>query len=263
MEAHTAQQTCSRRVARVLMRNALQPASAANTLHTFYSTLYKTYGPQHWWPARTRLEMIVGAYLTQATAWTSVERSIANLRRAGCLGLAGLRGTTERDLQSLIRPSGFVQRKAASLLAFVSFLDAEHGSSLDRLRRQNPKQTRQQLLALPSVGAETADAILVYALGHPAIVVDEYLRRIARRHGLLRAHGQQEDFALRSAAEVMLQTRVQATALADAQEFHALVVAVGKRHCKAAAQCSGCPLEEFLPRVQADNPRKRRQSSGN
>ncbi len=229
------------------MRNTLPAKTAADALHTFYSTLCKAYGPQHWWPARTRFEVIIGAYLTQATAWASVERSIANLRRAGCLSLDGLRRTPSSQLQALIRPSGFARRKAASLRAFVSFLDAQHGGSLDRLRRQNQVQTRQQLLALPGVGPETADAILVYALGHPAIVIDTYLRRVAHRHGLIPATAERFDPELRSAAEEMLSARAPESALACAQEFHAVIVEVGKRHCRVTAQCEGCPLQKFLP----------------
>jgi endonuclease-3 related protein len=233
------------------MRNTLQTETAAAALHTFYSTLCNAYGPQHWWPARTRFEVIIGAYLTQATAWASVERSIANLRRAGCLSLDGLRRTPSSQLQALIRPSGFARRKAASLRAFVSFLDAQHGGSLDRLCRQNPVQTRQQLLALPGVGPETADAILVYALGQPAIVIDTYLRRVAHRHGLIPAAAERFDPELRAAAEEMLSAPAPEPTLARAQEFHAVIVEVGKRHCRAMAQCEGCPLQKYLPKVSA------------
>lgn len=247
MEADVAQQARSRRAVRGVDSSPPQTAQIAATLQRYYSALYEAHGPQHWWPAQTPLEVIVGAYLVQATAWSSVERSLANLRGAGCLTLAGLRRTPERELQALIRPSGFVHRKAEALLAFVQFLDAQHGGSLTRLSRQYPGQTRQQLLALPGVGPETADAILVYALGHPSVIVDEYLRRVALRHGLIPAVVRGWNGHLRTAAEQMLATRAPAAALADAQEFHALIVAVGKRHCQAQPRCAGCPLEKFLP----------------
>jgi endonuclease-3 related protein len=238
------------------MSRPAQSDRAASMLQGFHAALYQAYGPQYWWPARTRLEVIVGAYLTQATARTSVERSIANLRRAGCLSLAGLRRTPDSKLRALIRPSGFARRKAASLRAFVNYLDAQHGGSLARLSRQNPAQTRQQLLALPGVGAETADAILTYALGHPALVIDTYLRRVAHRHGLIPAARERFDPELRAAAQRLLTASTPAVALAEAQEFHALIVAVGKRHCRAQAQCSGCPLEGFLPGASAKAPQQ-------
>ncbi len=237
------------------MSRASQIGRVASTLHAFSSALYRAYGPQHWWPARTRFEVIVGAYLTQATAWASVERSLANLRRAGCLNLDGLRRTPVSQLQALIRPSGFVRRKAASLRAFVDFLDAQHGGSLTRLSRQDVLRTRRQLLALPGVGPETADVILVYALGHPAIVIDTYLRRVAHRHGLIPAAAERYDPELRAAAEQMLSAPALEPVLARAQEFHAWIVEVGKRHCRATAQCEGCPLQKFLPRASVQMKR--------
>ncbi len=230
-------------------QGSVELQSSAQTLHALHVALYAHYGPQHWWPAETRFEMIVGAYLTQATAWRSVEHSIKNLRDTGLLNIAGIRKTPEEELRVLIRPSGFVQRKAASLRAFVNFLDQHYAGSLDRLCQQRPEVARQQLLALPGVGPETADAILLYALDHPVIVVDEYLRRVGLRHGL--GHGlvadKSTDARLRHLATEMLQQRVLDTALEDAREFHALIVEVGKQHCRATAQCAGCPLERFLP----------------
>ena len=217
--------------------------AAPRILRNFHDQLMAAYGPQQWWPAQTPLEVIVGAYLTQNTAWRSVERSIANLVEQEVMNLDGLRAIPEEELRSLIRPSGYMVRKAAAIKAFVGFLDREHGSSLARLAAQPTNIVRRQLLALPGVGEETADAILLYALLHPVAVVDEYLRRIADRHGL----------APRERKYSEVQQLVHATFEPDPpefqtqllNEFHALVVAVGKNHCGPQARCQGCPLASF------------------
>lgn len=212
--------------------------------------LAKAYGPQYWWPAKTAFEVVVGAYLTQNTAWTAVERSLANLRGAGALSMEGLRALSLNRLQKLIRPSGFYSRKAPALKAFVAMLDAEFKGSLDVLAATETRVLRERLLALPGVGGETADAILLYALGHAVPVADEYLRRIAERHRLLTpAPGRN-----RKGYEALVQLTREAFVkdpIADQprlfNEFHALTVAVGKKHCAVVADCESCPLAADLP----------------
>jgi endonuclease III related protein len=218
----------------------IDPTAAARSLRSFHDKLLSAYGPQQWWPAKTPLEVIVGAYLTQNTSWRAVERSIANLAAQGLMNLKGLRAIGEDDLRLLIRPSGYMVRKAAAIKAFVAFLDREYSGSLDALAAQPVARIRAQLLALFGVGEETADAILVYALGHPVVVVDEYLRRIAARHGLA-SHGEKY-LALQKLATEAFAHDPPASQLALSNEFHALVVAVGKRHCGSRARCEGCPL---------------------
>jgi len=214
-----------------------------------HDELAKAYGPQHWWPAKTRFEVILGAYLTQNTAWKAVEHSLANLRAAGALTVNGLRSLSREELVRCIRPSGFTTRKAPALKAFINLLDEEFSGSLDKLAAGSTEVLRARLLALPSVGPETADAILLYALKHPLPVADEYLRRIVTRHRLLAlplSHNRQ-------AYESMAALTRQAFA-ADApknhtrlfNEFHALTVAVGKTHCRRVAHCAGCPLAADL-----------------
>jgi endonuclease III related protein len=214
--------------------------SPAARLRLLYEHLVAAYGPQSWWPAKTPLEVIIGAYLTQNTSWRAVERSIENLRLGGALTLEGLRTTPEEQLRLLIRPSGYMVRKAAAILAFVAFLDREYSGSLDRLASQPIAILRQQLLELPGVGPETADAILLYALGAPVMVVDEYLRRVAARHGLT---GERPRYAaLQQLAEAAFAGDDRATHLQHFNEFHALIVEAGKRHCGPKAKCEGCPL---------------------
>jgi endonuclease-3 related protein len=222
-----------------------------------HDQLRVAYGPQHWWPAETAFEMILGAYLTQNTAWKAVERSLANLRAAGALTLDGLRSLTLEELQRLIQPSGFPTRKAPALKAFVAMLDAEFGGSLDSLAATTTDALRRRLLSLPGVGPETADAILLYALGHPVPVADEYLRRIAERHRLLTPAPGRDRKGYDSLADLTRQAFASDAAKNQARlfnEFHALTVAVGKAHCRRTALCAGCPLAADLEERQADVP---------
>ena len=217
--------------------------AAGPILRNFHDQLAAAYGPQQWWPAQTPLEVIVGAYLTQNTSWRGVERSIANLVAHGVMNLEGLRAIQEEELRVLIRPSGYMVRKAAAIKAFVAFLDREHGSSLARLAAQPTNVVRRQLLALPGVGEETADAILLYALLHPVAVVDEYLRRIADRHGLA---GRDRKYAdVQQLVDAAFANDPPEFRLQLYNEFHALVVAVGKNHCGPKPRCEGCPLAPF------------------
>jgi endonuclease-3 related protein len=215
-----------------------------------HDQLAETYGPQHWWPAETSFEMILGAYLTQNTTWKAVERSLANLRAAGALTVDGLRSIPLQELQRLIQPSGFPTRKAPALKAFVALLDAEFGGSLELLAASPTDALRRRLLALPGVGPETADAILLYALGHAVPVADEYLRRIAERHRLLTPPPGRNRKGYDSLADLTRQAFASDAAKNQAllfNEFHALTVAVGKAHCGRTARCADCPLAGDLP----------------
>ncbi len=224
-------------------------ADPAQRLRRMHDLLLRAYGPQHWWPARTSFEVILGAYLTQNTAWTAVERSLTNLRAAGALTLDGLRSIPVSELRRLIRPSGFITRKAPALKAFVAMLDEEFSGSLQILADQPTTALRHRLLQLPGVGPETADAILLYALGHPIPVADEYLRRIAERHQLLDLPANRSRISYEALTD--LTRRAFAADPASGQtslfnEFHALTVAVGKAHCGRTARCEGCPLAAEL-----------------
>ena len=227
------------------------------------------WGPQDWWPAYTRFEVIVGAFLTQNTAWTNVERALDRLRVEGTLNLDGVRRTPVRKLARMIRPSGYFRQKAKRLKSFVRYLDSQYGGSLHRMFAQSTDKLRQELLAVNGVGPETADSILLYAGGHPVFVVDAYTRRIFERHGLITAKTRYEE--IRELVERAFQhptpprseepptsplagrrrhkfviRRAPAAARAF-DEFHALLVQAAKHHClKAQAKCSGCPLERFL-----------------
>jgi endonuclease-3 related protein len=225
-----------------------EPAPAQR-LRRMHDALLRAYGPQHWWPAKTPFEVILGAYLTQNTAWKAVERSLVNLREAGALTVKGLRKIPLAKLRKLITPSGFYTRKAPALKAFVTMLDKEFGGSLEHLAGLPTAVLRQRLLDLPGVGSETADAILLYALGHAVPVADEYLRRIAERHGLLETAPDRARISYDALTD--LTRRAFAGDAKENQarlynEFHALTVAVGKAHCGRTARCENCPLAEDL-----------------
>ncbi len=250
-----------------------------NQILQHYRELYRAWGPQHWWPAETPFEVIVGAYLTQNTAWTNVELALANLRQAQLLSVEGIRKVSQLRLERLIRPSGYFRQKAARLKMFVSFLDRNYGGSLDRLFAQPTAKLREELLSLNGVGPETADSILLYAGNHPVFVVDAYTRRILERHGILpektsyeeirelfqRAMEpvvRQQEFMPASSAPRLeaslrgaphppstMSTAARTALVQVYNEMHGLIVGVGKNYCrKTKPLCEECPLQQFLPR---------------
>lgn len=217
----------------------------ATRLRQMHDRLAAAYGPQSWWPAETPLEVVLGAYLTQNTAWKSVERSLANLKAHGVSSIESLCKIPVNQLAELIRPSGFATRKAPALKAFATMLHHEFSSSLDSLAALPTEVIRKRLIMLPGVGPETADAILLYALGHPVPVADEYLRRIAERHELADRPLQRNQKGYETLVQLSREAFAGVPPAEQAQvfnEFHALVVAVGKTHCRKVAQCEGCPL---------------------
>jgi len=215
-------------------------ASPAARLRALYDRLLETYGPQQWWPAKTPLEVVVGAYLTQNTAWTSVEQSLRNLQEHHLLSIDGLRRISEDELRTHIRPSGYMIRKAAAIKAFIAFLDEQFEGSLEKLAAEPSAISRPRLLALPGVGPETADAILLYALAQPAMVVDEYLRRVVTRHALLPTTAKYSQ--IQSFAETAFTHDPPESLAQHYNEFHAVIVHVGKQHCGRAPRCESCPL---------------------
>ena len=210
-------------------------------LEHYFEALHSVLGPQHWWPARTRFEVILGAILTQNTAWVNVERAIANLRRERLLTPRAIERAPAPRLARLIRSSGYFRQKTKKLKAFVRFLRVEFGGSLARMFRTPTAQLRARLLAVHGVGPETADSILLYAGEHPVFVVDAYTRRILSRHGLASEKAGYE--VIREFFESRLPRD---SALFS--EYHALLVQVGKNWCRPSApRCETCPLRPFLP----------------
>ncbi len=212
-----------------------------NSLPLYYQTLFDHLGPQNWWPARTPFEVIVGAILTQNTSWTNVERAIANLRRERLLAPLALERVSTARLAALIRSSGYFRQKAKRLKAFVRFLRAEYSGSLTRMFGTPTLALREKLLAVHGIGPETADSILLYAGHKDVFVVDAYTKRIFSRHGFVPEDVPYEE--LRSLIESALPRDV-----SRYNEFHALLVQVGKNWCRPREpRCAGCPLHSFLP----------------
>ncbi len=207
-------------------------------LEEIFTRLGAAYGPQHWWPADTRTEVVIGAILTQNTAWTNVERAIDNLKRAGAVDFKILRDLRESELGELIRPSGTYRVKAARLKAFVEFLWDRHRGSLTSALDGELEDARANLLGIHGIGPETADAILLYAGDRPTFVVDAYTKRVLRRHGVIGDGATYE--SVRSLFHDAIRSDVRAY-----NEYHALFVELGKRHCRMTARCEGCPLTDM------------------
>ena len=206
-----------------------------------FDALFAAHGPQHWWPGRTRFEVIVGAILTQNTSWKNVELAIANLRRARLLSPAAVQKIAPAGLARHLRPSGYYRQKTKTLKTFVAFLYKNHGGSLNHLFATPTAGLREQLLALRGIGPETADSILLYAGKHPVFVVDAYSRRILERHRLAQPKSTYEE--LRATFESALPRDHRLF-----NEFHALIVHTGKHFCrKSDPRCTQCPLQPFLP----------------
>lgn len=204
-----------------------------------YQVLDKALGPQHWWPAKTHFEIMVGAILTQSTAWTNVEKAIANLGRNRLLTPRAMARVDLKQLAGLIRPSGYFNQKAARLKNFLAFL-SRHGS-LKKMFGTPKGRLRKELLALNGIGPETADSILLYAGGHPVFVVDAYTKRIFSRHGWV---GERVDY---ETMQNLFHEHLPRNAPMFNQ-YHALLVNIGKNFCRRQMPlCEKCPLEVLLP----------------
>ncbi len=266
-------------------------------IRSFFETLRNAWGAQYWWPAESAFEVIVGAILTQNTAWTNVEKALVNLRAAKALSVTVIRKIPVRNLEKLVQPAGFFRQKAARLKRFVEWLDQRHGGSLQRMFARPTEELRTELLNLNGIGPETADSILLYAGQHEVFVVDAYTRRILERHRVVRPEAKYDD--IRRIIERALQTPRVTSEVAesplptnegepgprppeetviprvhvpstmsvaprsslaqDFNEFHALIVQVGKHYCLSRlARCEQCPLGVYLHRPVVFSKSKRR-----
>ena len=204
-----------------------------------YEGLYKHFGPQGWWPADSAFEVVVGAILTQNTSWTNVERAIANLKKERLLTFKKMRGIDEKRLARLIRPAGYYNIKARRLKGFLKFFDENYAGSFKRMKRKSVASLRQELLGVNGIGPETADSMLLYALGKPVFVVDAYTRRIMSRHRISGVNDGYE--AIQSLFMKNLANNVDLF-----NEYHALLVRCAKELCKKKKEnCKACPLDDI------------------
>ena len=210
-------------------------ATTAQALNSIYDRLFQRYGPQHWWPGDTPFEVIIGAILTQSTAWSNVEKAIANLKSAGLLDPISLDEIATEKLATLIRPSGYYNAKAAKLKAFVEWLTRDYGGSLDRLFELDTSDLRKELLSIHGIGPETADSILLYAARRPVFVIDAYTKRIIERLGLAPSSDSYEAFQ-------RLFTDNLPPDEGMFNEYHALFVRHGKEVCRKTPKCDICCL---------------------
>ena len=202
-------------------------------VRAIFDRLSGAYGPQAWWPAQGRFEMMVGALLTQRTTWRNAERAIAALRRSDALSPEVLASLPVHEIEALVRPAGTFRVKAARLWALARWYVDSGGSGA--MATRSTADLRTELLGLSGVGPETADDMLVYAFGRPVFVVDAYARRILSRYGWAKGDEPYD----RLSAAIADAFGPDAAALG---EFHALLVEHGKRHCRATPRCEGCPL---------------------
>jgi len=211
--------------------------TTADRLHTLYERMFAHLGPQHWWPAETPFEVMVGAILTQNTAWKNVERAIANLKGVGLMSLATLSALPTGLLAEYIRPAGYYNIKAGRLHNLLQYINEHHGGDVEAFLSQPLPQFREQLLSIKGIGRETADSILLYAAGLPIFVVDTYTHRILVRHQVI-----DEEYGYEAIQELFMDNLACDVRLYN--EYHALLVRVGNVYCKKKnPDCAACPLQ--------------------
>lgn len=203
-----------------------------------FNRLHGHFGPQGWWPGDTPFEVMVGAVLTQNTNWNNVEKAVDNLKRAGELSFERMSVLPVDLLAEYIRPAGYFNIKASRLVNLLSMIDEEFSGSVDTMMQQETDTLRKVLLSVKGIGPETADSILLYACERPVFVVDAYTYRVLLRHDLI-----PEEFGYDEIQELFMDSMEQDTQIFN--EFHALLVCVGKEYCKKTKpRCLGCPLED-------------------
>lgn len=204
------------------------------SLLSLYWRLFHHFGGQEWWPADSPFEVVIGAILTQNTAWTNVEQAISALKGAQLIDPERLLITPAPKVESLIRPTGYFRQKAQRLKGFSQVLIEDFEGDLGRMLGGPLLKTRQTLLSIRGLGPETADSVLLYAGGRPIFVIDAYTKRILHRLGLTESEKYrdlQKLFERNLPADVPLY-----------QEYHALFVAQGKEYCRKVPRCSPCPI---------------------
>jgi endonuclease-3 related protein len=218
---------------------------ARQQLQEIYYRLLDAFGPQHWWPGETQFEIIVGAILTQNTSWTNVEKAITNLKTAGLLEPDKLHTLDAAELEQVIRPAGYFRLKTKRLRNFLQWLIDNYEGNLETVDGIDTRRLREELLAVSGIGPETADSILLYAFNRPVFVVDAYTARVAVRHGLIEPDIDYEQL------QYLFESNLETDA-ALFNEFHALLVCVGKDFCKPKPKCRHCPLNPLPHQIEPD-----------
>ena len=211
--------------------------SRKGKIKNFYKTLFNKYGPQYWWPAESKFECIIGAILTQNTSWSNVLKSISLLKKNDLISLDKIDAVPLDVLAQIIRSSGYYNQKALKIKRFVNFVIDNYSGNLSRFLNEDLYTLRNKLLSIKGIGPETADSIILYAANKPVFVVDAYTHRILVRHNLIT-----EDTDYDGIQEFFMDSLPEDAAMFN--EYHALLVKLGKEHCrKKNPICDGCPLE--------------------
>jgi endonuclease-3 related protein len=205
-------------------------------LMKIYRTLYQTYGSRHWWPGDTSFEVMVGAILTQNTSWRNVEKAIQKLKRKGVLNPRGMHRLKKSQLAPLIKSSGYYRIKTDRLKFFIDFFFEEYDGNVKKMGRERLGVLREKLLGVKGIGPETADSILLYGLRKPIFVVDAYTKRFLSRHGLISEKASYEEVQKLFMDHLPMDEKL-------FNEYHALLVHLGKTVCKKIPRCDACPLK--------------------
>lgn len=204
-------------------------------LTEIYDKMLEKFGPQHWWPGDTPFEIMVGAILTQNTNWTNVEKAIGNLKRQGILDPHAMLQLAPASLAELIRPAGYFNVKTQRLRNFLSYFVETYDGDVARMRERSLSTLREELLSVKGIGRETADSILLYALEKPSFVIDAYTHRVLSRHFLITEESDYDEMQ-----QLMMSSFPEE--VKHYNEYHALLVRIGKDFCKPKPQCENCPL---------------------
>jgi endonuclease-3 related protein len=206
-------------------------------INDIHEALYSHYGPQKWWPADSVLECIIGTILTQNTTWKNVEKAINQLKQRGLISINRLSTISTDKLAQIIRSSGYYNQKAMKLKNFASFVNTNYAGNLDEMLGEQLYTLREKLLSIKGIGPETADSIILYAAKKPVFVIDAYTFRILNRHGLIA-----EDSNYQEIQDLFMDSLPDDAEMFN--EYHALLVKVGKERCKKKSPvCIGCPLQ--------------------
>lgn len=230
---------------RVLRKKGVHHLLNNSLLLEIYKRLFEYFGPQGWWPADDPFEVVVGAILTQNTGWGNVENAIENLKKEGLLNPTSLYRLPVERLASIIRPSGYYNIKAKRLKAFLELLFKGYSGDLDLIFKEETFKLRERLLSIKGIGEETADSILLYAGGRPIFVVDSYTKRILSLHNIISS-----ELSYRDVQQIFMKALPHNAQLFN--EYHALIVGVGKEFCKNKPLCERCPLS-FLFIIAKDD----------
>jgi endonuclease-3 related protein len=207
-------------------------------VNDIYGRLSQAYGPQHWWPAESPFEVMVGAVLTQSAAWTNVEKAIRNLKTAQVLSPEAIRNMSFSELSEYVKPSGYYNVKARKLKALVYWFGENYADDIGRMAEIETQKMREELLAVYGIGPETADSILLYALGKAVFVIDAYTKRVFSRIGLINEEDSYNDCQRLFTANLKADTAL-------FNEYHALIVKLAKEACSKKPACGGCCLSQI------------------